>query len=89
MKLIINESPKPAITARIVSEVAAPRPETKPDNLPLPKVRCIHIIPIGPNGTEDKNPSKMPFIRSSSKVTIINYKIKMLPVAFLKSYKMS
>lgn len=51
---------KPAIVAKKVSAVAAPKPDTKPDNRPRLKVRWRQIIPIGPSGIETDKPNNIP-----------------------------
>ncbi len=53
--------PKPAIEAKKVSAVAAPKPDTNPEIRPLLNVRCKQMIPIGPRGIETDKPSSIPF----------------------------
>ena len=83
MKSIIKESPRPAMIAKSVSAVAAPRPETKPDKRPFPKVRCTQITPIGPRGIDEIKPSTSPFINSST----VSNQYKILSIYVFESCK--
>lgn len=61
---VISETEKTASEANMVSAVAAPSPETKPESWVPLSVRCTHIIPIGPSGIEARKPTIIPSMRS-------------------------
>ena len=70
-KCTINDAPKPAIIAKMVSPVATPIPDKKPEVLPFVRVLFIHNRPIGPKGNEIRTPIKIPFINSNISINIL------------------
>src|SRR5271167_539594 len=50
------------------SAVAAPSPDTNPDNRPSKIVRCKHRMPTGPTGTAITAPTTMPFKKNTKSI---------------------
>ena len=67
-KFIIKEIPRPAIKAKIVSAVAIPIPDKKPEVRPLLIVLWIHNMPNGPIGIDITNPMINPLINKLSSI---------------------
>src|SRR6202043_2059814 len=65
--------PKPAMMPKIVSAVAAPRPETKPYVGPSKRVRRTHSTPTGPTGNAMTMPTATPLSRAISSVPDIDH----------------
>jgi hypothetical protein len=58
---MINDNPKPAMRAFVLSADATPIPEKIPDFQFLLTVLCIHKIPSGPSGIDTARPVRIPF----------------------------
>lgn len=54
--------PNPAMMPNIASALAAPNPETRPDQRPSANVRRMHNTPIGPTGAAMEKPMIRPRI---------------------------
>ena len=66
----IAVKPKAAIAPKIPSALAAPSPETKPENRPFARVRWMQRVPIGPTGAAIENPIAAPFIKTEWSISL-------------------
>ncbi len=66
----MNEAPKPAIIAYMVSAVATPIPDRKPEILPLVRVRLMQSKPMGPNGNDIRTPIRIPFTNNNISIVL-------------------